>query len=74
MRIMPIGIVKDFDDAKGFGFIGRRHGADLYVHHSKIMHQIGRKTLKIDDEVTFEIANTRNGPIAINVWRSSLAR
>ncbi len=67
MRIK--GTVKWFNDAKGYGFIGREGGDDVFVHYSGIK-MAGRKSLKEGDEVEFEIATgPKNKPQAENVVR-----
>ena len=57
------GIVKWFNNAKGFGFIGREDGPDVFVHHSAIQMD-GYKSLKDGDEVEFDIVEGRKGPQA----------
>jgi CspA family cold shock protein len=52
------GRVKWFNDAKGFGFIEREGGADVFVHYSAIQSD-GFKSLKENDKVEFEV---REGP------------
>jgi cold shock protein len=51
---------------KGFGFIGRHGGGDVYVHHSEIAGA-GFRTLATDAEVQFSIRQTRRGPEAVDV-------
>ena len=48
------GTVKWFNNAKGFGFLGRDGGPDVFVHYSAIEND-GYKTLKEGDEVEFDI-------------------
>jgi len=60
------GKVKFFNDAKGFGFIERENGPDVFVHFSAIQSE-GFKTLKENQKVTFELADTGKGPQAQNV-------
>jgi CspA family cold shock protein len=57
------GIVKWFNNAKGYGFIGRENGPDVFVHHSAIQMD-GYKTLKEGDEVEFDIVDGQKGPQA----------
>jgi CspA family cold shock protein len=60
------GTVKWFNNAKGFGFIGRENGADVFVHYSAIVGE-GYKTLKEGDEVEFAIVPGEKGPQADGV-------
>ena len=65
---MEEGIVKWFNNKKGFGFIERDGGDDLFVHHSCI-NMTGFKTLAEGDRVGFEVEETDRGPRAKNVTR-----
>jgi CspA family cold shock protein len=60
------GIVKWFDDKKGYGFITVEDGKDAFVHHSNIEGE-GFKTLAEGEAVTFEMTQGPKGPKAINV-------
>lgn len=60
------GVVKWFNDAKGYGFIATDEGKDLFVHYSAIVME-GRKTLKEGQRVEFEVAEGPKGPQAANV-------
>jgi len=62
------GTVKWFNNAKGFGFIGREDGPDVFVHYSAIQVD-GYKSLKEGDEVEFDIVNGQKGPQADTVIR-----
>lgn len=63
------GVVKWFNNAKGFGFIGREDGPDVFVHYSAIQVD-GYKSLKEGDEVEFDIVNGQKGPQADTVVRA----
>jgi CspA family cold shock protein len=63
---MATGTVKFFNDQKGFGFISREDGDDVFVHFSNIEGS-GRRTLLDGQRVEFEIAQGRKGPEATNV-------
>jgi CspA family cold shock protein len=66
---MAQGTVKWFNPDKGYGFISREDGDDLFVHHSEIKMQ-GYRTLNEGEQVTFEVGEGKNGkPQAINVER-----
>ena len=60
------GKVKWLNEAKGFGFIERAGGADVFVHYSAIVGD-GFRTLQEGDEVTFEVTQGPKGPQAANV-------
>ena len=62
------GKVKWFNNAKGYGFIGREDGPDVFVHYSAIQLD-GYKTLKEGDEVEFDIIQGAKGPQADQVVR-----
>jgi CspA family cold shock protein len=66
---MAKGTVKWFNEAKGFGFIAREDGEDLFVHHTCISGT-GFKTLTEGQEVTFEVENGPKGPRAVNVAKA----
>ena len=63
---METGIVKWFNDSKGYGFIEREDGPDVFVHHSGI-DAWGFKSLSEGDRVNFEIEQGQKGPAATNV-------
>ena len=62
------GEVKWFNNAKGFGFLGRSDGPDVFVHYSSIQLD-GYKTLKEGDPVEFDVVQGTQGPQADKVVR-----
>ena len=64
------GTVKWFNNSKGYGFIGRNDGADVFVHYSAIVGD-GYRSLQEGDAVEFEIVQGQKGPQAANVSRVS---
>ena len=65
---MSEGIVKWFNEKKGYGFIQRDEGADLFVHYTSI-EMPGFKTLIEGERVVFEIEENERGPAAKNVQK-----
>ena len=63
---MAEGIVKWFNETKGFGFIEQEDGPDVFVHFSAIMLD-GFKSLNEGDRVVFDIEQGKKGPAAVNV-------
>jgi CspA family cold shock protein len=63
---MARGRVKWFNEKKGFGFISRDDGDDVFVHFSGIKRD-GFKSLSEGDEVEFEVSQGPKGPQAMNV-------
>lgn len=63
---MANGVVKWFNDQKGFGFIEQESGTDVFVHHSAI-NATGFKSLSEGDRVSFDIEQGPKGPSAKNV-------
>jgi CspA family cold shock protein len=60
------GTVKWFNDSKGFGFIARESGPDVFVHHSSITGD-GFRSLSEDQAVEFEVTQGPKGAQAQNV-------
>ena len=60
------GTVKWFNNAKGYGFLGRDSGNDVFVHYSSIKLD-GYKTLKEGDPVEFDVITGEKGPQADKV-------
>ncbi|MDX2501998.1 MAG: cold-shock protein [Deltaproteobacteria bacterium] len=63
---MAEGVVKWFNDSKGFGFIEQEDGPDVFVHHTAISSS-GFRSLNEGDRVTFDIEQGEKGPAAANV-------
>jgi CspA family cold shock protein len=63
---MAKGNVKWFNDAKGYGFISRQDGPDVFVHHTAIIGE-GYRTLSEGQEVEFDILEGPKGLQAANV-------
>jgi CspA family cold shock protein len=62
------GTVKWFNEAKGYGFIRRDDGPDLFLHYTNIVGS-GFRTLKEDDTVEFEVSEGPKGLQATNVTK-----
>jgi CspA family cold shock protein len=62
------GTVKWFNDSKGFGFITRESGPDVFVHHSAIQGE-GFRSLAEEQTVEFEVVQGPKGPQAQNVFK-----
>jgi CspA family cold shock protein len=63
---MANGVVKWFDEKKGYGFIEQEGGPDVFVHHSGI-NGSGFKTLNEGELVSFDIEEGRRGLATVNV-------
>ena len=66
---MEQGKVKWFNAEKGFGFIEREDGDDVFVHFSAIQSE-GFKSLDEGQDVTFEVEQGQRGPQATNVQKA----
>jgi CspA family cold shock protein len=60
------GTVRWFNNAKGYGFLGREGGADVFVHYSSIQND-GYKSLKEGEPVEFDVIQGDKGPQADSV-------
>jgi CspA family cold shock protein len=67
---MATGKVKWFNDAKGYGFIAREDGPDVFVHHTAIMAE-GFRSLAEGQEVAFDIVEGPKGLQAANVRKQA---
>ena len=63
---METGTVKWFNNSKGYGFISRQSGEDVFVHFKAIVGE-GYRSLKEGDQVKFDVENGQKGPQALNV-------
>ena len=66
---MEKGVVKWFNGQKGYGFISRENGDDVFVHFSAIQSE-GYRTLNEGDEVEFEVTDGPKGLQATNVKKT----
>jgi len=66
INAMSEGIVKWFNESKGFGFIEKDGGGDVFVHYSAIQAG-GFKTLSEGQRVSFDVTQGKKGPAAENV-------
>jgi CspA family cold shock protein len=66
---MPVGNVKWFNEAKGFGFISQEGGEDVFVHYSSIQGS-GFRTLADGERVEFEVTRGPKGLQATNVRKA----
>jgi cold shock protein len=61
-----LGVVKWFNDAKGYGFLYWQHGGDVFVHFSQIQ-AAGFRSLQEGNLVHFDVRKDQKGPTAVNV-------
>jgi CspA family cold shock protein len=68
MNEREAGVVKWFNNQKGYGFIARDAGGDVFVHYSAITGQ-GYRTLNEGDRVEFQVQQGDKGPAAADVQK-----
>ncbi|WP_454052822.1 cold-shock protein [Clostridium sp. Marseille-Q7071] len=66
---METGIVKWFDNKKGYGFISGNEGKDVFVHYSQVKEKSHNKDLHEGESVMFDIIEKEKGLQAINVQK-----
>ncbi|MEG0772420.1 cold shock domain-containing protein [Clostridium sp.] len=66
---MQTGIVKWFDNNRGYGFISCNEGKDVFVHHSQVKEKTHDKDLHEGEEVLFDVVEREKGLQAINVQK-----
>lgn len=68
---MATGIVKWFDNKKGYGFISANGGQDVFLHHSQVKEKGFEKDIHEGQELTFDIVQDKKGLSAVNVQKMS---
>ena len=63
------GVVKWFDNERGYGFIATNEGQDVFVHHSQVKEKTHDKDLHEGESVSFDIVQDAKGPAAMNVQK-----
>jgi CspA family cold shock protein len=63
------GVVKWFDNERGYGFISCNNGNDVFVHHSQVKEKGSDKDLHENESVTFDVEDGNKGQMAINVQK-----
>lgn len=63
------GVVKWFDNERGYGFISANEGNDVYVHSLQVKEKTHDKDLHEGQQVTFDMVEKEKGPMAINVQK-----
>jgi len=63
------GVIKWFDNERGYGFISTDAGNDVFLHHSQVKENGNDKDIHEGESVVFEIVNDKKGPAAVNVQK-----
>lgn len=70
MTNMPItGVVKWFDNERGYGFISADNGNDVFLHHGQVKEKGDDKDIHEGENVSFDVIQDEKGPTAINVQK-----
>lgn len=64
------GIVKWFDNERGYGFISANNGQDVFVHHSQVKEKNHNKDLHEGESVNFDVKQDEKGLSAFNVQKT----
>ena len=64
------GVVKWFDNERGYGFISTNDGQDVFVHHSQVKEKTHNKDLHEGESVNFDITRNNKGLSAFNVQKN----
>ena len=67
---MHSGVVKWFDNERGYGFISTGEGKDVFLHHSNVKEKGNEKDIHEGETVFFDVVSGKKGPSAINVQKS----
>lgn len=63
------GIIKWFDNERGYGYISCNGGQDVFLHHSQVKEKGTDKDIHEGEEVSFDIIENQKGPSAVNVQK-----
>ena len=63
------GVVKWFDNERGYGFISTNEGEDVFLHHSQVKEKGNDKDIHEGESVIFDIIKDKKGPSAVNVQK-----
>ncbi len=61
------GVVKWFDNERGYGFISANNGSDVFLHHSQVKEKGNDRDIHEGEEVSFDIIQDQKGFSAVNV-------